>query len=546
MRMLDRMIEAIVPGVAARREKARTEVVRQRVVQEVLNKGYGDHGASRKKKSLQEWRPIAGDADEDIHDNLDQLRPRARDLYMGGSLANGALKTMRTNIIGTGLRLKPAFDADFLRLSEEQAGNLKRQIEREFSLWADSKDCDASGLHNLYELQQLAFLSWLMSGDTFALLPILPRQHAVYDLRIRLIEADRCNTPLGPQAQGKQIMSGVEVDGDGMISAYWFSDKHPSAYSLSSMKWTRVQAIGTKSGRRNVLHLMESERPEQRRGVPILAPVIESLKQLERYTEAELMAAVISGMFTVFIETNSEELDQFGLPVDGESTTPLIDIPPAQQIPGEPLPPPPGGDLKLGNGAVQFLEPGEKASFANPGRPASGFDPFVTAILRQVGASLEVPYELLLKHFTSSYSASRAALLEAWKMFRMRRVWMSADFCQPIYEEWFVEAVTKGRIDAPGIFDDPLLFKAYTKAEWHGPSQGQLDPLKEVNAAVIRVENGFSTAERETAELTGGEWEQNIRQRAREQSLMKQYGLTTATSKGGDQQNDQEGEDNKS
>lgn len=43
--------------------------------------------------------------------------------------------------------------------------------------------------------------------------------------------------------------------------------------------------------------------------VPFLAPVIEALKQLGRYTDAELVAAVVSGMFTVFIEKESASSD---------------------------------------------------------------------------------------------------------------------------------------------------------------------------------------------------------------------------------------------
>lgn len=524
MSMVGRFLQAVAPSIAAKREQARTEIARQQAVQHVLNQGYGDHGASRRKKSLQAWNPAVGDADADIHENLEELRPRARDLYMGGALSNGALKTLRTNIIGTGLKLKPAFDADFLRLSDEQADALKGQIEREFALWSESPNCDATGLHNFVELQQLAFLSWMMSGDVFALLPLLPRPHTVYDLRVRLIEADRCSTPTEQMGlTSDKIQAGVEVDKDGMISAYWFSDHHPGAATVAINKWRRVRAVGSKSGRRNVLHLMEAERPEQRRGVPILAPIIESLKQLDRYTDAELMAAVISGMFTVFIESENEGQDEFGLPPIGA---------PLENATGEPIPAN-SDELRLGNGAVQFLNPGEKVNVANPGRPNSEFDPFVTAILRQVGASLEIPYELLLKHFTASYSASRAALLEAWKMFRMRRAWMAAKFCQPIYEDWFVEAVTKGRIDAPGIFDDPILFKAYTKAEWHGPSQGQLDPVKEVNAAILRVENGFSTRQRESAELTGSEYESNIRQQSYEQKIAEQHGVAL---KGGELQ----------
>ncbi|MCY9690979.1 phage portal protein [Paenibacillus larvae] len=497
--MLERVISSVSPGWALKREVARQK-------RSIMNSGYSHHGASRIKKALQGWNFTGGSPDEDILDNLKVLRQRSRDLYMGGaSLATGALKTARTNVVGTGLQLKPSLDADFLGLSEQETNTLKRTIEREFALWADSKDCDVMGMNDFCQLQQLAFLSMIMSGDCFVLLPVLPRKHALYDLRVRLIEADRCNNPATGQID-KDIKEGVEVDSDGQVIAYWFSSRHPLASGgMGKMEWNRVEALGKRTGRPNVLHLMEAERPEQRRGVPILAPVIESLKQLGTYTHAELMAAVVSGMFTVFVKTESSS-DPLGGAEEDEFTNESI--------------------YKLGNGAIVGLGPNESVETANPGRPNTAFDGFVTSILRQVGSALEIPYELLVKHFTASYSASRAALLEAWKMFRMRRAWLASDFCQPIYEEWFAEAVAKGRISAPGFFDDPMIRKAYTKAEWHGPSQGQIDPLKEVKAAEKRVENGFSTGERETAELTGGDYEMNIRQLAREKAFREQYGLT--------------------
>ena len=80
---------------------------------------------------------------------------------------------------------------------------------------------------------------------------------------------------------------------------------------------------------------------------------------------------------------------------------------------------------------------------------------------------------------------------------------------------------------APGFFDDPLIRYAYSWADWTGPSQGQLDPKKEVEAAMLRVENGFSTRQRETAELTGGDWELNHRQRVKEEKLRREAGFTS-------------------
>ena len=181
--------------------------------------------------------------------------------------------------------------------------------------------------------------------------------------------------------------------------------------------------------------------------------------------------------------------------------------------------------VELGNGLVNYLNEGEKVETSNPGRPNTAFDGFVTSICRQIGVALEIPYEVLMKHFTSSYSASRGALLEAWKMYKRRREWLANDFCQPIYEEFLAEAVAKGRIHAPGFFDDPIIRKAYAKAEWNGPTQGQLDPLKEVNAAAKRVEEGFSTRTRETIELTGGDFFANHNLRVQEEKLRSEAGF---------------------
>lgn len=499
MNILDKAICAISPKKGVERLAARRKV-------EILNSGYDNYGASTKKASLLGWNDHGGSVHEDVHKNLKKLRSRCRDLYMGAPMATGALKTMRTNVIGAGLRLKSQIDHDSIGISREQARALEVIVEREFATWAESQECDLTRMDNFYELQQLAFLNWLISGDVIAALPIKPRDHVYYDLRINLIEADRVTTPLDHYI-GTKIVEGVEVDNDGEVVAYHIQNTHPLSHAESSpTTWVRVEAFGSRSGRRNIIHLMNRERIGQRRGVPFLAPVIESLKQITRYEEAELMAAVVSGMFTVFIEKENASND----------------LPFAPTLPDDELIDRDGNSIELSPGSIIDLEQGEKASVVNPSRPNSNFDGFVTAIARQVGSALEIPYELLIKHFAASYSASRGALLEAWKIFRMYRTWMANDFCQPIYEEWFAEAVAKGRIKAPGFFSNPVIRKAYTGAEWNGPAQGLLNPKAEVEAARLRIEHGLSTHEREATEINGSNYRKNMEQLKEELELMKE------------------------
>ena len=178
--------------------------------------------------------------------------------------------------------------------------------------------------------------------------------------------------------------------------------------------------------------------------------------------------------------------------------------------------------LELAAGAVLDLNEGEKAHDVNPGRPNANFNGFVEAICQQIGSALEIPYELLVKRFTASYTASKGALEEAWKMFKTYRSWLADDLCQPVYEEWLAEAVAKGRVKAPGFFNDPVIHMAYCKAEWNGPAKGTLDPGKEVTAAEKRVANGFSTRASETMEMTGGDYYSNIDQLKQEEKRLKE------------------------
>ena len=513
MNMLDKAIGFFSPERALNRAVARQKL---NVFNSYSGSGYGQHGASFAKKSLIGWLTRGMSADEDIVDNIETLRTRSRDLYMGSPLATGAIKTVRTNVVGSGLALNAQIDADFLGLTEDQAREWEANVEREWRLWSEGVNCDAERRQNFFQLQSLVLQSALVSGDVFVTMPVIKRPGSVYDLRIGLIEADRVCNPQISLPTNVNVLGGIEIGQYGETVAYWIAKHHPNSYKRTTVQiqqeWKRVPAFGAKSGRRNVLHIMcDVERPAQRRGVPMLAPVIESLKQLSRYSEAELMAAVVSGMFTVFIKSNTPQ-------------TPLGQMfDPAAKVDSD------ANAYELGNGAIVGLEDGEEVQIANPGRPNSAFDGFVIAICRQIGAALEIPYELLVKNFTASYSASRASLLEAWKMFRMRREWLIGNFCQPVYEEWLTEAVVKGRIQAPGFFDDPAIRAAWCGADWYGDAQGQLDPLKEANAAKVRVEEGFSTREREAAELTGMKYETVHAVRKREEAMRKADGLTSGS-----------------
>lgn len=502
--------------------------------------GYSEAGASLVRRALKGFTPQSGSPNDDIDRNNKTLRQRSRMLYMGTPVASSAINTNRTKVIGTGLTLRSTIDREMLGLSPEMAKAWQSKTEAEFRLWADKKqNCDAIGMNNFNGLQQLGLKSWLLSGDVF---PLLKRAEPTplnpYSLRIHLIEADRVCTPGGyggyanfgvtegkvPEGKpgaGNLIHDGVEVDANGRVVAYHICSVYPGQVTVNQqVTWTRVEAYGEKTGLPNILHIMDSERPDQYRGVPYLAQVIEPLLQLRRYTESELMAALVQCLFTAWIET---ETNQAAIPINEVGTGDIAGVPGAN---------PDNGTIsksenehEMGPGTVIHLAPGEKVQFGNPNIPTAGFETFVKTVTKLIGSGLEIPYDVLVKEFNSSYSASRGALLEAWEGFKMRRAWFVDDFCQPIYEVWLAEAVARGRIKAPGFFDDPMLRSAWCGARWIGPVQGQLDPKKEAEAQLMLAKTGVKTYTQITRELGGGDWEANVEQLRHEHEVMAECGI---------------------
>lgn len=466
-------------------------------------------GASRTLRSLQNWAATIGSATSDLPANEQRtLRARSRDAFRNYPIARAALLRPRTAVVGTGVVCRPSVDYEVLGISAEDGEVYNAKLRASWERWAeDPQECDIEGTLDIYGLQGLALLSAMSSGDVFAITPMELRAGGVGELKVQLVEADRISNP-NDASDTPRCIDGIQLDGV-MPVGVWVRNTHPGDRIDQRMpRWAYYPMFGGDTGRRRVLQVWnDKERPGQVRGAPFLAPILEPLKQLERFSGAELMAAVISAMLTVFIERDGEETDEAGNPL------PAFD----------------GGSLSLGNGAIVDLAPGEKANAVNPSRPNANFDPFFMSIVKQIGAATEIPTDVLLLQFNSSYSAARAAMLEAWRMFLCRRQMLVQQFCAPLYCLHMDEEVASGRLQLPG-YADPIRRRAWHRALWVGPARGSMDEQKEAAAAKTRIETGVSNEAMETAAMSGEDWNTVITQRARELRLREQLRVPVVAS----------------
>lgn len=471
-------------------------------------------GASRIRKQLANWQPMRAPADADLLPDQDMLVARSRDLDRNNGVAAGTFQTLQDNTVGIGLRLSSMPDYRALGKTLDWAEAWSRDVESLWRTWAETCACDAAGKLNFASMTQLVFRSALQNGEALALPLWLPRNETPFNTCIQLVETDRLSNPRFAFPT-QTLRGGVETDPYGKPQAYYIRTFDNAVglfyytYGALSWEWERIPAE-TSFGRKRVLHILAQERVDQTRGKPLLAPVIEQFRMLDAYQRTELQSSIVNSLVAGIIET----------PLDPAGITEMMGGDPNKYLDKK-------ADyrIQLEGGTFIPLYPGDKMTPFTPSRPAPQFANFVEAVARQIGVAAGLPYELVMKDFSkTNYSSARAALLEAWRFFINRRVWLSTYWAAAVYKLWFEEAVNAGMIEAPDFYANAPY---YLRAKWIGPGRGWIDPVKEAEAAQIRMATMISTLENECAEQ-GLDWNEVLEQRALETARLKQLGLYVA------------------
>jgi len=470
-------------------------------------------GASFRRKQLANWWPVRAPADIDVIPDLGTLVARARDLDRNNGVAAGSFQSLDDNVVGIGLRLSPFPDYRALGRDINWSEEWSRNVESLWKAWADGTSCDAAGVQSFHDMTQLVFRSVLENGEALALPMWLERAATPFRTCVQLIDTDRLVNPGSTLWFTKNLRGGVELDDYGRPVAYYIQQIPDNLTFLvytpfigSAINWVRVPAETT-WGRKRVIHAFQKLRVDQNRGVPILAPVIEQFRMLDAYQRTELQSSIVNALVAGVIET---PMDPGGIAemMNGNAKDYLTAKNEYR--------------VELEGGTFIPLYPGDKLTPFTPMRPPGTFPAFVETVLRQIGTAVGMPYELILKDFSkTNYSSARAALLEAWRFFITRRAWLAMHWAQPVYELWLEEAVNSGLIDAPDYYAQQ---QYYARAKWIGPGRGWIDPTKEAEAAILRMQGMLSTLEIECAEQ-GLDWNEVLEQRAIEQARMKELNL---------------------
>lgn len=458
-------------------------------------------------KALWPWEEVSIDASY-IH-TVSELRSKSRKLYNSSPIATGLVDTAATNVIGRGLRLQANIDREYLsrRLgwTDDDFDAWEDETERQFEAYWNSIDCDYSRKLTGPEIESLLYTSVLNDGDCLVIF-----RGGVNDRSIQLIPAQNIANP-GRTSSNETMREGVEIDPvTGREVAYYVE----SVSRLNApSEFKRVPAFGARTGRRLAVLVSRRRFIGQTRGVPFIAPVMHIIRTLSEYMEAEKIRAKITSLFAIFVRRRmADNTDPLAAAL--ESVNEVNSAGQQKKV------------YNIAPGSVIPLDKDDEGiDFANPNAPNSNYAAFVDAGLREIGFGVQIPKSTFTKENSASYSAAKGDRMEAFRFFFSERAKIVAQFHRTVYQNFLMDRVFSGRVNAPGFFEDDDIRNAFSVASWDGETPGQIDPTKDTQGAQLRNQ-GFYTTMTSEAAAVGQDFRRVVRRARREKAMIEKAGLT--------------------
>jgi len=453
------------------------------------------------------------------------LRSRSWKAYLDSEIAQTAINKYRKWVIGSGLKLqalpnKYVLEQEGIKIDKEL---FQKDIENRFKVWGNSKMPCINSEKTLNQLSSDVFLNKIIAGDVLIVLRVIKGK-----VKIQIIDADHISSPLTYQIDSKgKIADGVEYDENGKTIAYHVRD--PKNF----LKTQRVLAYNN-GFKVAWLYKGLTYRLDDRRGLPLISAVMETLTKLERYKEATVGSAeevakisyqVVHQAYSTGENPMSKQLAKsFGQDLNGPT-------PPVDEY-GNAL----ADKVASTTGKQAYNNPvGAEIKPMQSGNKELYFKDFYSVNIDLVCATLGIPPEIAMSLYRSNFSASRAALKDWEHTLGVERDDHKEQFLMPIYNLWLYVEVLGGKIKADGLVEshktgNEMLFQAYTECRFVGANVPHIDPLKEVKAE--REKLGLSgrnlpltTLEQATETLNGGESDSNMENYATEYKKASELGI---------------------
>lgn len=405
--------------------------------------------------ALSDWILSDSHTNEKLRSSLPKLRKMCRGLEESNPYFRRFLSEWVANVIGPdGFKLQSQVAFVNGRADE----NKRLLIEDTYREWCEEPTAWASGMCYV-EGAQLCERAVVRDGMAFVRLLRNYRGNR-FGFALQLVDASY----LDLEINGRNIHLGVEVDTYGRPIAYYLQGQHggEDVINMGGRKVVRVRA-------EDMLCRMYRERPEQMAGIPMAVAAITGLRHLERYEEAEVVAARVAACSSVAFEREFPE--EF---TGEDGSNPLA-------------------EMELAPGGILTPPHGYKATMLTPNHPHTAFGDFRKGMLRGAAAAANIPYSRMAADASdANYSSMREDRLQATDIYKTFQGAVIKQMERPVFEAWLEIQLLGNRLPF-GM----AMWSTVKRARWQGRGWDWVDPQKEITAIEKALQLGLTSRKRE-------------------------------------------------
>lgn len=515
--------------------------------------GGGLEGAERTTRETFNWDVANVPPDRAINTVKEPADARAKDMVVNDGFARGGVQISMDSIVGAQYRLNANIAWKIIPgATKEWAEEAQQVIEQRFQLIGESQACylDAAGMNTFTGLVRLGVASFIMTGEVLTTSEWDQSVGRPLKTCFQMIDPARLKNPdWGMDTE--QLRRGVKVDRRGKPLGYWIQRQHPNAFWMgptSDPLAFRYIPRTKPWGRPQVFHILEQLFPDQHRGVADMVAVLKRMKMTKHLQEVVLQNAVINATYAAAIESEMPTAEMIlALGGEGDPAT-MLENALGAYLTGLQTYLSGSENIALDGAMIPHLYPGTKLNARALGTPGSVGTDFEASLLRNISAGLGIDYAEFSRDYSKmSYATAKLSDAKTVRNMQSRKKNVADRLANLMYSNVVEEMIARGDVPLPSGFTrddyyaDPLYRDAFARASWIGSGRGQIDELKETQAAIMRIKAGLSTYEIEIARL-GEDYREIFEQRAAEEGLLQEKGLVFDlntnkgnTGQGGDQ-----------
>ena len=408
--------------------------------------------AALQSRFIQWLMPSGNNINIDLLTQLKILIERSRSLAQNNQVFRSYLENCQKGIIGA-----EGFTLNMQITNQDGTLNDKLNDQIEWAWYQFTrKGIELSDKYDDVSLDAQILRAILVDGECF--IQIIRDAKSPFGIKFKLIDALQvdCNYMQIMTETQNGIFNGVEVDHNYKPVRYWLRTGYTGNYESG-----RLYAIPAE----DMIHLYRPEFINQVRGFSRAIASFESLKQLDDFAVAELIAAKVSSCQGIFYQRNEKTPVGDFLGQDGNDEGTFLQ--------------------QLSPGVASIVPNGYSVKTLTPNHPSSQYGQFVKAMGKRVASSMGTNYNTLYGDLQSvNYSSLRQANIaqnafyKSWQKYLIDN-WKNVEF------ELFLKNYI---INKASSQLKPSQYKQYLRSYQF---IGKTDPSYDISKQILAIERSL-------------------------------------------------------